>query len=45
VVEIRFRADLPAEVASERAGVIAERLAGSELLRQAFDGVLAVRIL
>ncbi len=43
MVEVRFASDLPADVAVSRAGIIAERLAASESLREAFDGVLAVR--
>jgi hypothetical protein len=43
VVEVRFASDLAADVAGSRAAVIAERLAASELLREAFDGILAVR--
>jgi hypothetical protein len=44
VVEVRFRDRVSVEVEGQRAGVIAERLASSELLREAFDGVLAVRV-
>jgi hypothetical protein len=44
VVEVRFRDNLSDQVAQDRAEVIAERLAASELLREAFDGVLAVRV-
>lgn len=43
LVEVRFASDLAADVAGSRTAVIAERLAASELLREAFDGVLAVR--
>jgi hypothetical protein len=44
LVEVRFAPDLPATLAAERAAIIAERLAGSEVLREAYDGVLGVRV-
>jgi hypothetical protein len=44
VVEVRFDARLAADLATQRAATIARRLGASEHLRQAFDGVLAVRL-
>jgi hypothetical protein len=44
LVEVRFPAGLPDEVAQARAAVVADRLSGSQLLREAFDGILAVRV-
>jgi SseB protein N-terminal domain len=45
LVEVRFAPGLPATLAVERAAIIAERLAGSDVLRAAYDGVLGVRVL
>lgn len=45
LVDVRFPPGTPAEVASRRAVLVAERLAGSAALRAVFDGLLAVRVL
>lgn len=42
-IEVRFHADLAADLVQERVAVIAHRVSRSAALREVFDGVLAVR--
>ncbi len=44
VLEARFPAELPSELAEQRAAVIATRMSTSAALREVFDGVLAVTV-
>jgi hypothetical protein len=44
VLEVRFPGGLPVEVAERRAAVIATRMSQSAVLREVFDGVLAVEV-
>jgi hypothetical protein len=44
VVEVQFGARMEADLATQRAAIIARRLGASDDLRQVFDGVLAVRL-
>ncbi len=44
VLEVRFPEQLPAGVAERRAAVIATRMSQSPVLREVFDGVLAVTV-
>lgn len=44
VVHLRFDEELPAEVARQRAALVARRLAESELVRSVLDGPLAVSV-
>ncbi len=44
VVQVRFAGELDADVVEQRAAVIAQRVAGSAVLREVFDGVLAVEV-
>ena len=44
MLELRFPAGLPAEVAESRAAEVARRMSLATLLREVYDGVLAVRV-